>query len=202
MNWRTILLLMPLWAAILPLAYMNNMSFWDTVLASIVAGILLSIVGFIALYVKGCFERLSKEQMFSCCFVDHDPPQSQEIHRFEFYPIPIGQSEHWLKVLTSKGLNITDFNVRFLSKEEAARDPDDRTQSPEDITPIIQVQGVQITPEILNQGVKSTQTPDRHGGIDIKLDPPYAFAKNRSMFLLVKIDARKLWSGKNKFSWV
>jgi hypothetical protein len=199
MNWRIFLLLIPVWAVIATIALGGSMSFWETVWAAVIGGVILSLVGFACIYVKDWVSRLKKKQMFSCCFVDHDPPGSSEMNRFDFYPIPIGESQHWLKVLTSEGLNLTDFGVRFVSKEESERDPDDRTQSPEDITSIMLVQNVDLTPEILAQGVKATQTPDRHGGIDIKLDPPYAFGTNRSLFLLIQINARQLWTGKISF---
>jgi hypothetical protein len=190
---------MPLGAAIGTIATGGVMSFWDTVWAAVVGGLIISTAGGIGLYIRGKLSELAKKQMFSCCFTDHDPPQSSEMFRFDFYPIPIGLYHHWLKIITSEGLNLTDFNVRFLSKEEAERDPADRTRAPEDITSIIRVKSIELTPEILAQGVKATQTADRHGGIDIKLDPPYAFATKRALFLLIEVEATELWSGKLSF---
>lgn len=134
---------------------------------SVVGRLILMVVDFIRSKLSDVF----KQNMFTIVFVDHDPPGSTEIAPWDFYSIPHGHSEHWIKVVTAEGFLLSDVNLRFLSAEEAAAKPGN---APASIASIIEVAVVRVTKEIEQQGHTVTKTNDRHGGIDLKFRPPYA----------------------------
>jgi hypothetical protein len=168
-----------------------------TLTETIIGGLAVLLIGWIVKQFFFAWDSISKENMFSICFVDHDPPGSREIDRRDFYRITLGRSQHWVKVVTKEGLDITDFNIRFLSEQEVVTRPEDH--SPDDIRLTIQILEVNVTPEIIAQGVTSIQTNDRHGGIDVKFRPAYPLGTGRAIFLRVDIDAKQIWSGKISF---
>jgi hypothetical protein len=147
-------------------------------------------------YILSAFSQILKANKISICFVDHDPPGSMEIDRWDFHPIPLGRSEHWVKIVTAEGLQVSDINMRFLSKEEADATPGN---APPTITSIIQIEDITVIPEIEAQGHKPTRTKDRHGGIDLKIWPAYAWGTGRAIFLKLTVEARQSWSGKISF---
>jgi len=168
----------------------------EGIIATVVGGLILAVIGWVISRVWSAFSSVSKQEMFSIRFVDHDPPGSTETPLGSFYEIPLGRSDHWVKVVTNEGLVIDEVNLRFLSCEEAHKKPDN---SPEDIREVISIMEVNLTPEIFAQGMKAVQTQDRHGGIDIKLIPAYPLGTMRAMFLRISVEAKQIWSGKISF---
>jgi hypothetical protein len=172
-----------------------NMS--QSLVETIIGGLFVVFVVWLFSYIGNAYRGRSQDSLFDLSFVDHDPPGSTEINRYGFHPIPLGHSQQWVKVITAEGFGLADINVRCISVEEAAKKPD--ANSPEDIRTIISITQVNITPEIIAQGVTAIQTDDRHGGIDVKLAPPYAWGTRRAIFLKIDIDAKQVWSGKISF---
>ena len=147
-------------------------------------------------FFRSTLSELFKQRMFTISFVDHDPPGSTEIAPWTFYAIPLGTSEHWIKAVTTQGLPISDVNIRFISEAEAASAPGN---APEPMNSIIELLDVCVTHEIEQQGHTVTRTKDRHGGIDLKFRPPYAWGTGRAIFLKLLVDAKQVWSGKISF---
>ena len=137
-----------------------------------------------------------KQHVFSIAFVDHDPPGSSEIAPWNLHSIPLGRSEHWIKVVTAEGYPVSDVNVRFLSVEEATAKPGN---APASIASIIEILDVCVSDEIEQHGHTVTRTKDRHGGIDLKFRPSYAWGTGRALFLKLTVDAKQVWSGKISF---
>lgn len=137
-----------------------------------------------------------KQNVFSIAFVDHDPPGSSEIAPWNLHSIPLGRSQHWIKVVTAEGFPVSDVNVRFLTTEEAAAKPGN---APASIASIIEIEDVRVTDEIEQQGHTVTRTKDRHGGIDLKFRPPYAWGTGRAIFFQISVNAKQVWSGKISF---
>jgi hypothetical protein len=159
---------------------------------SVIGRLILLVVDFF----RSKLSEVSKQNMFTIFFVDHDPPGSTEIAPWNFYSIPRGQSEHWVKVVTAEGLLLSDVNLRFLSAEEAAAPPGN---APASIAPIIEIADVRVTKEIEQQGHTVNRTKDRHGGIDLKFRPPYVWGTGRAIFLQISVDAKEAWSGQISF---
>ena len=153
-----------------------------TIMESIAARLLVPALR----WVSSKASEIRKQHMFSVCFVDHDPPESREVDLGDLHPIRLGQSIHWVKVVTEEGLPVSDINMRFITEGEAAATP---RNTPEAITSTIEIRDVTLTPEISQQGHTVTRTKDRHGGIDIKIQPPYAWGKGRALFFRVEVDA-------------
>jgi hypothetical protein len=87
-------------------------------------------------------------------------------------------------------------NVRFLSTEEASAKP---SNAPASIARIIEIVDVRVTDEIEQQGHTVIGTKDRHGGIDLKFRPSYAWATGRALFMKLTVEAKQVWSGKISF---
>jgi hypothetical protein len=147
-------------------------------------------------FVRSQLSELFKQRIFKICFVDHDPPGSVEIAPWTFYSIPLGTSEHWVKAVTTQGFPASDMNIRFLSEEEAASAPGN---APESIRSTIELLDICLPHEIEQQGHTVTRTKDRHGGIDLKFRPPYAWGTGRAIFLKILVNAKQVWSGKISF---
>ena len=165
----------------------------ETIIGALVVVIIVGIFSFIG----NIYRARSRDHLFDLSFVDAD---ANEIDRDGVHPIPLGQSQHWVKVVTMEGFGLTDFNVRCISADEAAKNPDGH--SPEDLRAIVSIKQVNIntTPEIVAQGVTATQTQDRHGGTDVTLAPPYPWETRKAIFLKVDIEARRVWSGMIRFA--
>jgi hypothetical protein len=159
---------------------------------SVIGRLILLVIDFI----RSKLSDVSKQNMFTIFFVDHDPPGSTEIAPWNFYSIPLGRSEHWVKVVTAEGFPVSDVNVRFLTVEEAAAQ---LGNAPASIVSIIEIADVCVTKEIEQQGHTVTKTKDRHGGIDLKFHPSYAWGTGRAIFLKVSVDTKQVWSGKISF---
>jgi hypothetical protein len=147
-------------------------------------------------FVRSKLSDVFDQTKFTLFFVDHDPPGSTEISPWDFYSIPIGRSEHWIKVVTAEGFPVSDMNVRFLTVEEASATPGN---APASIASIIEITDVRVTNEIEQQGHTVTRTKDRHGGVDLKFHPSYAWGTGRASFLKLSVDAKQVWSGKLSF---
>jgi hypothetical protein len=158
-----------------------------------VGGFVLLIIG---KFIYSAYCEISKDNMFSLCFVDHEPPGEREIDIGNFHLISLGRTDHWIKVVNSIGLTITNFNVRFIPAEELAKRP---TDPPIDMSQIIQVLQVFVTPGVLIQANISTMVNDGYGGIDIMLDRPISWGKGKAIFLKLDVSAKQIWSGKISF---
>ena len=163
-----------------------------TLTESVIGRLIFAVLAF----VRSKFSAIIKQNVFSLVFVDHDPPGSSEIARWDFYLIPLGRSEHWIKVVTMEGFAVSDLNLRFLSMEEACVEPGN---APASIASIIEILEVRTNDEIEQQGHTVIGTKDRHGGIDLKFRPSYTWATGRALFLKLTVEARQVWSGKISF---
>ena len=134
-----------------------------------------------------------KPNLFRCAFVDHDPPEESEFPASDFHDTALGNSQHWLKLVTSQGFNLGEVNIRFLSFEEALKDPKDG--NPENIESTVSISAISLTPEIITQKIEVIPSDDRYGGIDVKFIPPYPWGTGRALFLRVDVDAKKAWLG-------
>jgi hypothetical protein len=163
----------------------------ETMINTVVAGLIVAGVAWIGAYVLSSCRAILKDNMFDICFTEGQG--ETEIDRMSFHSIPCGRSEHWVKIVTSIGLDLTDCNIRFFSVDGLTKQP------PENLSSTIQILTANVSPEIILQGVKSIQTKDRSGGIDIKFSPAYVWGKGKALFLRIDVVANATWTGKISF---
>lgn len=160
---------------------------------TIISGLVVLFVGLIVKKIISACQEISKDEMFDICFVDHEPPGEKEIKRYDFYIIPLGRHDHWVKVITSQGLLLSGFNVRFVPAKTRLSDP------PTDMHGIVEVLQVSLTDSVQFESKVSTMLPDGYGGIDIVIEKPVAWGKQKKLFLKVDVNAQQNWSGEISF---
>jgi hypothetical protein len=79
--------------------------------------------------------------MFTVCFVDHEPPNEREIDHQRPHFIQRGDSEHYLKIISNEGTELSRCNVRFIDLQELSQESYEPLV---DIQHIIRIEGLQI----------------------------------------------------------
>ena len=166
----------------------------ETIIGGIIAGIVLGILAWLYQCCRRAFENIRKDNMFALAFVD--AAGGNEIDIGSFHIVPPEKSDHWVKVTTSIGLGLSNFNFRFIPIEELSKR---HNTPPSNISPMISLVTLETIPEIHVQGHKLTVSHDRYGGIDGVFDPPYPLAKDKAIFFKIRARALKIWSGKLSF---
>jgi hypothetical protein len=162
-------------------------------MTGITEGVVIAFIAWVCKKIYDACQEISKDEMFKICFIDHPPPGERELNKYDFYPIPLVRQDHWVKVITSKGLRLSGFNVRFVTAKTRLSDP------PTDMRGIVEVLQVFLTPGVLIEAKVSTMSADGYGGIDIVLEKPVAWGKQKAIFLQVDVNAQQNWSGEISF---
>jgi len=137
-----------------------------------------------------------KPDRFSLRFVDHAPPREREIDTWGSYHIPLGESEHWVKVVCNPGLKLQKFGLRFIPLEDLNKDLGD---PPADIRRIIFIREIYLTKDVVLHGHNYVQVNDGLGGIEGTFTPPLLIGRGKGFFIKLRVRADQPWSGKISF---